>query len=50
MEEIFLLRKEPCKQVMVKMVKGFVEEIIKMIDALIEFDYDKALEEMKKNK
>lgn len=49
MEGTFLLRKEPFKLFIVKMIKGFVEEIIKMIDALIEFDYEKALEEMEKN-
>lgn len=33
---------------MIKILKGFIEEINKMIVALVEFDYEEALEEMKK--
>ncbi|MDQ0178430.1 hypothetical protein J2S08_004335 [Bacillus chungangensis] len=33
---------------MLKILKGFMEEINKMIVALVEFDYEEALEEMKK--
>ncbi len=33
---------------MVQMIKDIVEEIKKMIVALIEFDYEEALEEMNK--
>lgn len=32
------------------MIKAFIEEINRMIVALVEFDYDKALEEMNKKK
>ncbi len=34
---------------MVQMIKDIVEEIRKMIVALVEFDYEEALEEMNKN-
>jgi hypothetical protein len=34
--------------VMIQMIKAIVDEMKKMIVALIEFDYDEALEEMKK--
>ena len=33
---------------MIQMIKAIVDEMKKMIVALIEFDYDEALEEMKK--
>lgn len=32
------------------MIKAIIEEINRMIVALVEFDYDKALEEMNKKK
>lgn len=35
--------------VMIQMIKAIVDELKKMIVALIEFDYDEALEEMKKS-
>lgn len=35
---------------MIKIIKAFIEEINHMILALIEFDYEKALEEMNKKK
>ncbi|AKP46504.1 hypothetical protein BSM4216_1212 [Bacillus smithii] len=43
------IRKEFFKTVMVQMIKDIVEEIRKMIVALVEFDYEEALEEMNKN-
>ncbi len=33
---------------MVELIKGFIENIKQMIVALVEFDYDKALEDMNK--
>jgi hypothetical protein len=35
---------------MIQMIKAIIEEINRMIVALVEFDYDKALEEMNKKK
>lgn len=35
---------------MIEIIKGIIGTINKMIEALIEFDYEEALEEMKKNK
>ncbi|MDQ0163298.1 hypothetical protein J2S06_002378 [Bacillus alveayuensis] len=35
---------------MIRMIKAIIEEINRMIVALVEFDYDKALEEMNKKK
>jgi hypothetical protein len=39
-----------CKTVMLQFIKAIVEEINKMIVALVEFDYEKAYEEMNKKK
>jgi hypothetical protein len=39
-----------CKTVMLQFIKTIVEEINKMIVALVEFDYEKAYEEMNKKK
>jgi hypothetical protein len=44
------LMKGVCKTVMLQFIKAIVEEINKMIVALVEFDYEKAYEEMNKKK
>jgi hypothetical protein len=41
---------ERLKQIMIESIKGIIEKINQMIVALVEFDYEKAYEEMNKNK
>ncbi|RAK22300.1 hypothetical protein B0I26_102292 [Anoxybacillus vitaminiphilus] len=41
---------ERVKQSMIEFIKGIIENINQMIVALVEFDYEKAYEEMNKKK
>ncbi|MBA2873378.1 hypothetical protein [Thermaerobacillus caldiproteolyticus] len=41
---------ERLKQMIIEFIKGMIENINQMIVALVEFDYEKAYEEMNKKK
>ncbi|MDQ0860001.1 hypothetical protein [Bacillus sp. V2I10] len=44
-----MIRKEFFIHIMIEIIKGIIGTINQMIVALVEFDYEEALEEMKKN-